>query len=81
MRLIGIIIVVAIIYIAYGKQNQQGGVNARVAAAQAEAAQVMPAQPQAQAQQPAPAAAPQAGGARAPINRTRAVMDLVESRN
>ncbi len=79
MRLIGIIIVVAIIYIAYGKQNQQGGVNARVAAAQAEAAQVMPAQPQ--AQQPAPAAAPQGSGVRAPIDRTRAVMDLVKSRN
>lgn len=80
MRLIGIIIVVAIIYIAYGKQNQQGGTNSRVAAAQAEAAKVIPVQPQPQAQQPAPAQAPQ-GGVRAPIDRTRAVMDLVKSRN
>jgi hypothetical protein len=81
MRLIGIIIVVAIIYIAYGKQNQQGGTNSRVAAAQSEAAKVIPVQPQPQAQQPAPAPAPQGGGVRAPIDRTRAVMDLVKSRN
>jgi hypothetical protein len=79
MRLIALVVVMAIIYTVYGKKDSSKGTNARVAAAQAEAAKVMPAQPQQPVAAPAPA--PQGGGLRAPIDRTRAVMGLVKERN
>jgi hypothetical protein len=83
MRLIALVAVVAIIYSVYGKKKDTKGTNARIGAAQAEAAKVIPAQqpPAIQQAAAAPAPAAQSGGLRAPIDRTRAALDLVKERN
>ena len=76
MRIIALIIVVAIVYLVYGrggdKQSPQS-LQSHVAEAQREAAAVQPAAPQ------TPAA--QSGSLRAPIDRTRQVLELVKQRN
>ena len=75
MRFISLFVVIAIIYVAYSRRVQDGGPKSRVTEAMAEADKVMPLQPQ------PPAAAPQSNGLRAPMDRTRKVMELVKERN
>ena len=75
MRFISLLVVVAIIYVAYSRRVQDVGPKSRVSEAIAEADKVMPLQP------PQPAAAPQGGGLRTPVDRTRKVMELVKARN
>ncbi len=77
MRFLSIIVVLAIVYFAYGrigeKQSPQS-VQAHVAEAQREAAAVQPTVAQMPATQPGPSL-------RAPIDRTRQVLGLVKQRN
>lgn len=74
MRIVGIIVVLAIIYLVYGRQGDKQSPQSRIADAQREAAAV---QPQT-AQAPAP---PPVNSVRAPIDRTRQVLGLVKQRN
>ncbi len=75
MRFISLFVVIAIIYVAYSRRVQDSGPKSRVAEATAEADKILPPQPQ------QPAAAQQSSGLRAPLDRTRKVMDLVKGRN
>jgi hypothetical protein len=74
MRIVSIIIVLAIVYLVYGRNGEKQSVQTRLAEAQHEAAAVQPV-----AQQPQPAAV--TGSLRAPIDRTRQVLELVKQRN
>ena len=74
MRIVGIIVVLAIVYLVYGRNGDKQTPQSRIADAQREAATV---QPQT-AQNPAPAPT---SSVRAPIDRTRQVLDLVKQRN
>ena len=73
MRIVALIIVVAIVYLVYGRNGEKQSPQSRIAEAQREAAAVQPNAPQ------TPAA--QSGSLRAPIDRTRQVLDLVKQRN
>ena len=73
MRIIALIIVVAIVYLVYGRNGEKQSPQSRIAEAQREAAAVQPTAPQ------TPAA--QGGSMRAPLDRTRQVLDLVKQRN
>jgi len=74
MRIVGIIVVLAIVYLLYGRNGDKQYPQARVADAQREAAAVQPATAQNTAPQPG-------NSLRAPIDRTRQVLDLVKQRN
>ena len=74
MRIIGLIIVVAIFYLVYGRIGGKQSPQSQVAEAQQEAAQVQP-------QPPSMPSAPTTGSLRAPIDRTRQVLELVKKRN
>lgn len=74
MRIIALIIVVAIVYLVYGRGGEKQSPQSRIADAQREAAAVQPATPQTAAAQPS-------GSLRAPMDRTRQVLDLVKQRN
>ncbi len=74
MRIVAIVVVLAIVYYIYGRAGDKTSPQNRVAEAQAEAAQVMPA-PQA-AQPPPPT-----NSLRAPMDRTRQVLEQVKQRN
>jgi hypothetical protein len=74
MRLVAIIVVVAIVYMIFGRGGEKQSPQGRIAEAQKEAALVQPASPS----QPPPAAS---GSLRAPIDRTREVLSLVKKRN
>ena len=71
MRIVGIIVVLAIVYLVYGRNGDKQTPQSRIADAQREAAAV---QPQT-TQNPAPAPT---SSVRAPIDRTRQVLDLVK---
>ena len=74
MRIVGIIVVLAIVYLVYGRNGDKQTPQSRIADAQHEAAAVQP--------QTAQAPAPQSvSSVRAPIDRTRQVLDLVKQRN
>jgi len=74
MRIVGIIVVLAIVYLVYGRHGDKQTPQSRIADAQREAAAVQP--------QNAPAPAPQpVSSVRAPIDRTRQVLNLVKQRN
>ncbi len=74
MRIVAIIVVLAIVYLVYGRNGDKQTPQSRIADAQREAAAVQP--------QTAQAPAPQPGSSvRAPIDRTRQVLDLVKQRN
>ena len=74
MRIVGIIVVLAIVYLVYGRNGDKQTPQSRIADAQREAAAVQP--QTAQNAAPAPT-----GSVRAPIDRTRQVLDLVKQRN
>lgn len=74
MRIVALIVVVAIVYLIYGRTGGKQTPQSRVAETRHEAAQVQPAQP------PAPATVPD-GSLRAPIDRTRQVLNLAKKRN
>jgi hypothetical protein len=74
MRIVSIIVVLGIVYLVYGRSGEKQSPQSRVAEAQHEAAAVQPAAPQAPAAQPT-------GSLRAPIDRTRQVLDIVKKRN
>ena len=74
MRIVSIIVVLAIVYLVYGRHGDKQSPQSRIAEAQAEAAAVQPAT----AQNPAP---PPGTSLRAPIDRTRQTLDLVRKRN
>ena len=74
MRIVSIIVVLAIVYLVYGRNGEKQSLQSRVAEAQREAAAVQPAAPQSPA-------APPSGSLRAPIDRTRQVLDIVKKRN
>jgi hypothetical protein len=74
MRILALVIVVAIIYVLYGRNGEKQSPQNRVAEAQQEAALVQPTPTSA-----APAAP--SGSLRAPMDRTRQVLDLVKKRN
>ena len=74
MRIVGIIVVLAIVYLVYGRHGDKQTPQSRIADAQREAAAVQP--------QNAPEPAPQpVSSVRAPIDRTRQVLNLVKQRN
>ena len=74
MRIVGIIVVLAIVYLVYGRHGDKQTPQSRIADAQHEAATVQPLN--------AAAPAPQPGSSvRAPIDRTRQVLNLVKQRN
>ena len=73
MRLIALLAVLAIIYLAYGNRLKEQGPQARVAEAQAEVAKMMPQQPVAVPQR--------SGGLRGPVDTTRSVLQQVHGRN
>ena len=75
MRFISLFVVIAIIYFAYSRRVQDSGPNSRVAEAMAEADKILPPQP------PPTVAAPQGSGLRAPMDRTRKVLNQVSGRN
>ena len=74
MRIVALIIVLAIVYLVYGRNGEKESPQNRVAEAQREAAQVEPPQPSA-------STVVVSGSLRAPIDRTRQVLDLVKQRN
>ena len=78
MRIVGIVVVLAIVYYIYGRNGDKTSLQNRVAEAQAEAAQVMPAP---QSAQPPAAQPPPTNSLRAPMDRTRQVLDQVKQRN
>lgn len=71
MRIVAIVVVLAIVYYIYGRNGDKTSPQNRVAEAQTEAAQVMPA---AQPAQPT-------NSIRAPMDRTRQVLQQVKQRN
>jgi len=73
MRIVSIIVVLAIVYLVYGRNGEKQSPQSRIAEAQREATAVQPNAPQ------TPAA--QSGSLRTPIDRTRQVLDLVKKRN
>jgi len=73
MRIVSIIVVLAIVYLVYGRNGEKQSPQSHIAEAQREAAAVQPNAPQ------APAA--QSGSLRAPMDRTRQVLELVKQRN
>jgi hypothetical protein len=74
MRIVSIIVVLAIVYLVYGRSGEKQSPQSRVAEAQHEAAAVQPTAP--------PARPGEASGSlRAPIDRTRQVLDSVKKRN
>lgn len=73
MRIVAIIVVLAIVYLLFGRGGESQSPQSRIAEAQAEAAAVQP--------EP-PATTPAAGNSlRAPMDRTRDALKLVEKRN
>ena len=74
MRIVSLIVVVAIVWLVYGRNGGKQSPQDRVAEAAREAAEVQPEPPPAQS-------APAGGSLRAPINRTRQVLELVRKRN
>ena len=74
MRIVSIFIVLAIVYLLYGRNGDKQSPQSRIAEAQSEAAAVQPAD-----------AAPQPGeirgSLRAPIDRTHQALDVVRKRN
>jgi len=78
MRIVAIVVVLAIVYYIYGRNGDKTSLQNRVAEAQVEAAQVMPAP---QATQPPAAQPPPTNSLRAPMDRTRQVLDQVKQRN
>jgi len=75
MRIVSIIVVLGIVYLVYGRSGEKQSPQSRVAEAQHEAAAVQPAAPQAR---PAEVSS---GSLRAPIDRTRQVLNSVKKRN
>jgi hypothetical protein len=75
MRIVSIIVVLAIVYLVYGSRGEKQSPQSRVAEARQEAAAVQPMAPQPQA------GAASSGSLRAPIDRTRQVLELVKQRN
>ena len=75
MRFISLFVVIAIIYVAYSRRVQDSGPKSRVAEAMAEADKILPPPPQ------QTVAAPQGSGLRAPMDRTRKVLEGVRARN
>jgi hypothetical protein len=73
MRIVSIIVVLTIVYLAYGRNGEKQSPQSHIAEAQREAAAVQPNAPQ------APAA--QGESLRAPMDRTRQVLELVKQRN
>jgi len=78
MRIVAIVVVLAIVYYIYGRNGDKTSLQNRVAEAQDEAAKVMPAP---QATQPQAAQPPPTNSLRAPMDRTRQVLDQVKQRN
>ncbi len=74
MRIISIFIVLAIVYLMYGRNGDKQSPQSRIAAAQTEAAAVQP-------MEAAPQPGEIKGSLRAPIDRTHATLDLVRKRN
>jgi hypothetical protein len=74
MRIVAIIVVLAIVYLVYGRNGETQSLPARVAEAQQESALVQPA-PKGEA----PAAA--SGSLRAPIDRARQAIEMAKQRN
>ncbi|MEI7820492.1 MAG: hypothetical protein WCK55_06205 [Verrucomicrobiota bacterium] len=74
MRIVGIIVVLAIVYLVYGRHGDKQTPQSRIADAQREAAAVQP--QNAAAPEPQPVSS-----VRAPIDRTRQVLNLVKQRN
>ena len=74
MRIISIIVVLAIVYLVYGRNGEKQSPQSRIAEAQREAAAVQPTAPQT-------ASVQTSGSLRGPIDRTRQVLGLVKQRN
>ena len=74
MRIISIIVVLAIVYLLYGKHGEKQSPQSHIAEAQREAAAVQPTAVQTPAEQPG-------SSLRAPIDRTRQVLGIVQKRN
>ena len=74
MRIVGIIIVLAIVYLVYGRNGDKQSLQSRVADAQREAAAVQPAPPP-------DSAPPVTGSLRGPMDRTKQVLGGVKQRN
>ena len=74
MRIISIFIVLAIVYLIYGRNGDKQSPQSRIAAAQTEAAAVQPLET-------SPQPGEIRGSLRAPIDRTHATLDLVRKRN
>lgn len=74
MRIVAIIVILGIVYLAYGPRGEKQTPQSRVAEAQQEAALVQPAPK-------AGAPATPGGSLRAPIDRTRQVLKTVGQRN
>jgi hypothetical protein len=74
MRILSLIVVVAIVYLVYGRTGENQSVQSRVAEAQREAALVQPA---------SPSATPPvvSGSLRGPIDKARRTLELVKPRN
>ena len=74
MRIVALVIIVAIIYVLYGRNGEKQSPQNRVAEAQHEASLV-----QSTPASPAPTAP--SSSLRAPMDRTRQILDLVKKRN
>ena len=74
MRIVGIIVVLAIVYLVYGRHGDKQTPQSRIADAQREAAAVQP-------QSAPPPATQPVSSLRAPIDRTRQTLGLVQKRN
>ena len=74
MRIISIIVVLAIVYLVYGRSGEKQSPQTRIAEAQREAAAVQPTAPQT-------ASVQTSGSLRGPIDHTRQVLGLVKQRN
>jgi hypothetical protein len=74
MRIVALIIVVGIVYLVYGRNGEKQSPQSRVAEAQHEASLVQPAPPSAAPSAPS-------GSLRAPMDRTRQVLEQVKRRN
>jgi hypothetical protein len=74
MRIVGIIVVLAIVYLVYGRHGDKQTPQSRIAEAQRETAAMQP------QSAPLPASGP-VSSVRAPIERTRQVLNLVKQRN
>lgn len=76
MRIVALLAVVAIVYLFYGRTGEEQSPQARVAAAQQEAALVQPATAPASAQPTTIS-----GSLRATVDTTHRTLDLVRKRN